>query len=260
MQINVTIPVFNEASRLPASVPKLHQFLTEHCRFKFEIVIADNASADRTLEIARSLSQTYEGMRVVHLDQKGRGRAIKKVWTESQADLLSYIDVDLSTDLAALPPLIEALASNGFDLAVGSRLLKTSLTTRGLKRECISRCYNNLLINALFHTRFSDAQCGFKAITRKAATELLPLVEDDAWFMDTELLILAEKLGYRIFDLPVRWVDDPDSRVKIIQTAFHDVRGLIRLHRQLRKSPPFKMPANNQPSERRGSGNESMPN
>jgi len=166
----------------------------------------------------------------MHLEEKGRGQAVKKTWTESAAHVLSYMDVDLSTHLSAFPPLIEALMSGAFDVATGSRLLKPSLTTRGLKREAVSRCYN-LLIKALFHTKFSDAQCGFKAITRKAAQELLPLVEDNGWFMDTELLILAEKLGYRIFDLPVRWVEDSDSRVKIWRTALGDLQGMARVHR-----------------------------
>jgi glycosyltransferase involved in cell wall biosynthesis len=230
--VNVTIPVFNEETRLQRSIPKLHAFLSEHCRFKFEIVIADNASTDRTLEIARLFSETHPTVRAVHLDQKGRGRALKNVWCETQAEVLSYMDVDLSTDLYAFPPLIEGLVSGGFDVAIGSRLLKPSLTTRGFKREVISRSYNRL-IKLFFHTRFSDAQCGFKAITRKAASCLLPLVEDNEWFMDTELLILAERLGCRIFDLPVHWVDDSDSRVKIWRTALEDLRGLARVKRNL---------------------------
>ncbi|MBI1178880.1 glycosyltransferase [bacterium] len=232
MLINVTIPVFNEEARLVRSLPRLHCFLTEHCRFKFEIVIADNASTDGTPRIASELCEKYTQVSVVRLELKGRGRAVKRVWTESAADILSYMDVDLATDLSAFPPLVESLAGGGFDLAIGSRLLKPSLTKRRLKRELISRGYVRL-IRLMFRTHFSDAQCGFKAITRKAAVELLPFVEDDAWFMDTELLILAEKLGYRIFDFPVRWVDDPDSRVQIWNTALGDIKGLIRLRMSL---------------------------
>lgn len=230
MLVNVTIPVFNEEVRLLQSLPKLHRFLTELRRFNFELVIADNGSTDRTLKIARELCLKHDAVRVLHLAQKGRGRAVKKAWMESKADILSYMDVDLSTDLNAFPPLIESLRGGGFDVGTGSRLLKTSLTSRRLKRELISRCYNRL-IKVMFHTRFSDAQCGFKAITRKAAQELLPLVEDNGWFMDTELLILAEKLGYRVFDMPVRWKDDSNSRVRIWSTAVGDIKGLIRLSR-----------------------------
>ncbi|MCW5554782.1 MAG: glycosyltransferase family 2 protein [Verrucomicrobiae bacterium] len=229
-QVNVTIPVYNEEARLKSSLPRLHRFLSDQCRGPVEIVIADNASTDRTLEMARSFSKTLPGVRVLHLEEKGRGRAVKRAWSESTADVLSYMDVDLSTDLGAFPPLIEALLGGGYDMAVGSRQLKPAMTTRGLKREIISRGYMRL-VKALFRVKFSDAQCGFKAIRRDAAKALLPLVEDNGWFMDTELLILGEKLGCRILDLPVRWVDDPDSRVKLWSTAIGDLKGLIRLRR-----------------------------
>jgi glycosyltransferase involved in cell wall biosynthesis len=230
MLVNVTIPVFNEEKILPSSIATLHTFLTKHCRFEWEIVIANNASTDSTLEVARRLTNELKGVRVVHLEQKGRGRALKKVWTESRADILSYMDVDLSSNLYAFPPLIEALISGGFDIGIGSRLLKASTTSRSLKREVVSRTYN-LLVKAFFFTKFSDAQCGFKAITKETAGRLLPNVEDTGWFFDTELLVIAEKLGYRIFDLPVSWVEDMDSRVKIVRTAMDDIQGLIRVRR-----------------------------
>jgi glycosyltransferase involved in cell wall biosynthesis len=233
MLVNVTIPVYNEEQILPASITTLHQFLGKHCRFDWEIVIANNASIDRTREVATELAGRFQGVRVAHLDQKGRGRALAKVWGESQADFLSYMDVDLSTNLFAFPPLLEALISGGFDLGIGSRLLKASTTKRSLKRESISRAYN-LLVKAFFRTRFSDAQCGFKAITRQAARSLLPQVADTGWFFDTELLVIAEKSGYRIFDLPVSWIEDLDSRVKIVQTALDDIRGLIRVRGNFR--------------------------
>ncbi|MEX0736798.1 MAG: dolichyl-phosphate beta-glucosyltransferase [Bacteroidota bacterium] len=230
MLVNVTIPVFNEEKILPSSIATLHTFLTKHCRFEWEIVIADNASTDGTLDVAQRLGKELKGVRVVHLDQKGRGRALKKVWSESRADILSYMDVDLSSNLYAFPPLVEALISGGFDIGIGSRLLKASTTRRSLKREVVSRTYN-LLVKAFFFTKFSDAQCGFKAITKEAAGRLLPKIEDTGWFFDTELLVIAEKSGYRIFDLPVSWVEDLDSRVKIVRTAMDDIQGLIRVRR-----------------------------
>jgi glycosyltransferase involved in cell wall biosynthesis len=230
--VNVTVPVYNEEKVLAASVAKIAGML-DASGYRYEIVIANNASTDCTLAIATSLAARLKDVHVLGLQEKGRGRAVKAAWRNSCADILSYMDVDLSTDLAAFPPLIEPLLAGRFDLAVGSRLLDTALTKRGPKREFISRGYN-LLVKAIFRTRFSDAQCGFKAITRKAAAELLPLVEDNNWFMDSELLILAEKLGYRIFDLPVRWVDDPDSRVQICKTAIEDLRGLLRVCKRLR--------------------------
>jgi glycosyltransferase involved in cell wall biosynthesis len=232
--INVTLPVFNEAARLPDGFARVRQFLAEHSRLAVEVVIVDNASTDGTLDIARQLSREWEGTRVVRLDKKGRGGALKHVWLESRADVLSYMDIDLSTDLAAFGPLVEALISGRFDLAVGSRLRPESATARCWQREAISHCYISL-VKMVFRTRFSDAQCGFKAITREAAARLLPAVEDTGWFFDTELLVLAEKCGYRIFDLPVRWTEDPDSRVKILRTAWGDLRGILRLYRKLRR-------------------------
>ncbi|MBI2620375.1 MAG: glycosyltransferase family 2 protein [Ignavibacteriales bacterium] len=234
MLVNVTIPVYNEAKALPSSISTLHGFLQKHGRFDWEIVIANNASTDHTLEVAHELAKNYSGVRVVHLDQKGRGRALTKAWSESQADILSYMDVDLSSNLYAFPPLIEALLGGGFEIAIGSRLLKASTTRRSFRREVISRSYN-LLVKAFFLTKFSDAQCGFKAITRRAAQDLLPKTEDTGWFFDTELLVIGEKLGYRIFDLPVSWIEDLDSRVKIVRTAIDDIKGLIRVWRNFRK-------------------------
>ena len=242
---NITIPVFNEEVRLARCIPRLHQFLSANLQLDWEIVVASNGSTDRTEAVARQLSRSYGGVHVVHIPEKGRGGALKAVWLDSRADVLSYMDVDLATGLEAFPALIEAVASGGFDLATGSRLLPGARVTRGWKREAISRSYN-LLLKALLRTRFSDAQCGFKAITKAAAGELLPLVEDTGWFFDTELLVLAEKLGCRICDIPVRWIDDPDSRVKILKTALADIRGLVRLQRNLREAKDrCRAPRNN---------------
>jgi glycosyltransferase involved in cell wall biosynthesis len=236
MTVTVTLPVFNEEVQLAESVGRLRAFLQDQGQFHWDIVIADNGSTDRTAEIAAGLRRRWPDLRVEHLPGKGRGRALRKVWSESLADILSYMDVDLSTDLEALPRLIQPLAGRQYDVATGSRLLPESQTTRCWKREMISHAYN-WLIKTTFHTRFSDAQCGFKAITRQAAAELLLLTEDDAWFFDTELLVWAERRGYRILDLPVRWVEDADSRVKIVRTAWQDLRGMLRLLRTPARPP-----------------------
>ena len=238
--INIVVPVYNEELVLAGSIGKVTAFLAEQCSYPFEIVIADNGSTDNTLEVARRLQIQFPGVTVLRLDQKGRGGAVKRAWGQSQADVLSYMDVDLSTGLEAFPALIKALLTDGYDLAAGSRLLRPSLTRRSLKRELISRAYN-CLVKSVFRTRFSDAQCGFKAITRQAAGQLLPLVQDDAWFMDTELLVLAEKLGYRIFDLPVHWVEDPDSKVRLWRTAWEDLKGLWRVRRRLSSLEPLRL-------------------
>lgn len=230
--VNVTLPVFNEERRLARSLPRLHAFLAAQCRFPFELVIADNGSTDGTPTLARQLAAAHPGTRVEHLDQRGRGRALKHVWRDSAADILSYMDVDLSTDLAAFPPLLAALVDGGHDVAVGSRLLQASRTRRSLKRELLSRGYNRL-VRWLFGTRLSDAQCGFKALTREAFTRLLPHLTDDGWFLDTELLVWAEHLGLRVHELPVCWEEDADSRVRLVRTMWMDLLGLARLRRAI---------------------------
>jgi putative flippase GtrA len=229
--LDVVIPVFNEEVALPASVERVVDHLAQ-LPWSFRVTIADNASTDRTAVVARRLAHRFPEVRVVHLPEKGRGRALKRVWADSDAEVLVYMDVDLSTDLNALLPLVAPLISGHSDLAIGSRLRRGSRVVRGPKREVISRGYN-LLVRQALRTSFSDAQCGFKAIRREVAGEVLPLVEDDAWFFDTELLVLAERAGLRIHEVPVDWVDDPDSRVDILRTAYDDVRGIARLGRNL---------------------------
>ncbi len=226
--VDAVIPVYNEEHVLAHSVATLHAFLAEHLPYDWRILIADNASTDGTLALAQQLSEQYPRVAWLHLDQKGRGRALRKAWLESRADVVSYMDVDLSTELSAYPPLVDAIVREGYDVATGSRLGRASRTTRSTKRELISRGYN-LLIKAVLWTRFSDAQCGFKALSRRAADVLVPLVQNNEWFFDTELLVLAEKKGYRIKDLPVRWVEDPDTRVKLAKTIREDLAGLWRL-------------------------------
>lgn len=226
--VEVTVPVYNEERVLAASVERLHAYLTDHLPFPWTIVIADNASTDATLAIAEDLADRLVGVRVVHLDQKGRGRALRASWSSSRADVVCYVDVDLSTGLPALLPLVAPLISGHSDLAVGSRLSSGSAVARGPKRELISRCYN-LLLRMIFAVRFRDAQCGFKAGRARVVQRLLPEVADDGWFFDTELLLLAEHNGLRVHEVPVDWVDDPDSRVDLRSTALGDLRGVRRM-------------------------------
>ena len=225
--LEVVIPVHDEEVQLEASVERVLAHLRT-LPWSARITVADNASTDRTALIARRLAHIHPEVEVVHLAQKGRGRALKRTWQASSSDVLVYMDVDLSTDLAALLPLVAPLVSGHSDLAIGSRLARTSRVQRGARRELISRGYNQVLRRTL-RAGFSDAQCGFKAIRRDAAQELLPLVRDDAWFFDTELLVVAERAGLRIHEVPVDWVDDPDSSVDVLRTALDDLRGVARL-------------------------------
>tara|TARA_B100001750_G_scaffold244943_1_gene263405 strand:+ start:5194 stop:5928 length:735 start_codon:yes stop_codon:yes gene_type:complete len=227
--VDIVIPVLNEEKALPVCLDTLKKFLSTDCPYPCRILIADNGSTDRTPEIASHLSKENEEVSWMRIEARGRGRALKQAWLASTADVVAYMDVDLSTDLSSFPDLVRSLDEENFDLAIGSRLMKGSLVRkRTVKREITSRCYN-MIIKSMFLNKFSDAQCGFKAMTTQSARILLPKIQDNGWFFDSELLIVAEKCGFRIKDIPVTWVDDPDSRVNVIKTAKDDLKGLFRL-------------------------------
>jgi glycosyltransferase involved in cell wall biosynthesis len=226
--VDVVIPVHNEEADLERSVRRLHAYLCLGFPLPARITIADNASTDRTWTIAQGLAAGLRGVRAVHLPEKGRGGALATVWQQSDATVVAYMDVDLSTDLDALLPLVAPLISGHSDLAIGSRLAPGARVVRGPRRELISRAYN-LLLRLTLRVRFRDAQCGFKAIRTDVARQLLPLVENRRWFFDTELLVLAERAGLRIHEVPVDWTDDPDSRVDVWSTALEDLRGILRI-------------------------------
>jgi putative flippase GtrA len=228
LQVDVVVPVRNEERDLAISVRRLVTYLRESFPFTARVTIADNGSTDATWAIATGLARELADVRAVHMDLPGRGRALRAIWSESDAEVLAYMDVDLSTDLNALMPLVAPLLSGHSDLAIGTRLARGSRVIRGPKRELISRGYN-MLLRTCMGARFSDAQCGFKAIRRDQARALLPLTQDTGWFFDTELLVLAERAGLRIHEVPVDWIDDLDSRVDIIATALGDLRGMARL-------------------------------
>lgn len=228
VDVDIVVPVHNEEAGLAASVRRLHEFLTDGFPFSWRIVVADNASTDATPAIARRLARELPGVAVMRLERKGRGRALRAAWSAGDARVAAYMDVDLSTDLRGLLPLVAPLLSGHSDIAIGTRLAHGARVVRGPKRELISRGYNAIL-HAALRARFSDAQCGFKAVRADALGGLLREVRDEGWFFDTELLVLAQRRGLRIHEVPVDWVDDPDSRVDIVATALADLRGVARL-------------------------------
>jgi putative flippase GtrA len=230
--VDIVIPVYNEATDLAASVHRLDSYLAGSFPYPYRIVVADNASTDRTWLIAAALTADLPHVEALHLDAKGRGRALREAWLTSTADVVAYMDVDLSTDLNALLPLVAPLVSGHSDVAIGTRLARGSRVLRGPKREFISRSYN-LLLRTVLGVSFSDAQCGFKAVRRDVAARLLPMVEDNNWFFDTELLVLAQRAGLRIHEVPVDWTDDPGTTVDIVATATEDLHGIWRLLRGL---------------------------
>ena len=228
LDLEIVVPVYNEERTLALSIRRLHQYLSSSVPLRWRILIADNASTDATPEIAHALAGGLTGVSVLRLEQKGRGRALRTAWSRSTARVVAYMDVDLSTDLRALLPLVSPLLSGHSEVAIGTRLAPGSRVTRGPKRELISRAYNQLL-HLLLRASFSDAQCGFKAVRRDVVSQLLGAVEDQGWFFDTELLIVAQRRGMRIHEVAVDWIDDPDSRVDVFATACHDLRGVARL-------------------------------
>ncbi|MFD8719257.1 glycosyltransferase [Streptomyces sp. NPDC059629] len=230
--LDLAVPVFNEETDLEPSVRRLHAHLRESFPYPFRITVADNASTDATPLIAARLADELPEVEWIRLAEKGRGRALRAAWSRSPAPVVAYLDVDLSTGLTALLPLVAPLLSGHSDLAIGTRLAPGSRVVRGPRREIVSRCYN-ILLRCTLSVGFSDAQCGFKAVRREAAGQLLPLVRDSEWFFDTELLVVAERAGLRIHEVPVDWVDDPDSRVALVSTALADLRGIARLGRAL---------------------------
>ncbi len=225
--VDITIPVYNEEEVLPRTIASLTEFLEANLSNPWQVTIADNASTDSTQAVSEMLCRKHPGVFYLRIPQKGRGRALRTAWLDSQADIVSYMDADLSTDLSHFPQLIKALES-GNHIAVGSRLSKDSQVSRGFKREFISRGYN-LLINAMFFTGLPDAQCGFKALTRATAEAIVPNIKNNNWFFDTELLVIAAKRGFNIASVPVKWIDDPASTVNIASTAKEDIKGLMRL-------------------------------
>lgn len=229
-KLDITLPGLNEEKGLADAVAALRDFMSERMGgYDWRITIADNGSTDATPRIGRALASEHPKVFYTRLEQRGRGRALKRAWSESEADIVGYMDMDLSTDLNALPALINAVERDGYDVAIGSRLAKgAEVVGRSPKRELTSRSYS-LMFRSAFLTGFRDAQCGFKFVSRRAVEDVLPLVEDTGWFFDSELLILCEKSGYRVFELPVRWVDDPDTKVRVVNTAYHQVMGLLRL-------------------------------
>jgi glycosyltransferase involved in cell wall biosynthesis len=226
--VDVVLPVLNEERVLERSVRTLHLFLSDNLPHEWRIIVADNGSRDQTFAIAQRLEQEFSNVKAQHIPEAGRGRALSLAWQASEAEILTYMDIDLSTDLDAFPKLVAAIGNQGYDIAAGTRLGPGTETTRSLKREVLSRGFV-FIINLMFGTRLRDTQCGFKAVRRECARALLPFVQDTGWFWDTELLLLAAKGGWKVTFVPVRWVEDTDSRVRVVSTVTKDLRGLLRM-------------------------------
>lgn len=228
--VDIMIPVLNEAHVLEKSVATVREFCGANLPYAWRVVVVDNGSTDGTQAVAQRLKEQFpDDVDFYTLQDRGRGRALRYAWTRSTADVCAYMDVDLSTELAALRRIIDPILEEGYDVATGSRLHKgRSQVTRSKKRYLLSKTYN-IMVRWTLNTRIRDHQCGFKAASRRAIERVVPQIQDQTWFFDTELLVLAEKQGYRVAEVPVRWIEDQDSRVKIVKTAWDDIKGILRL-------------------------------
>jgi len=225
--VDIVVPVYNEEKILEKSISTLYNFLEKNFKYDWNIIIADNASKDNTLEVANSLSKKYKKVKILHLNQKGRGRALRIAWTKSDADIVSYMDVDLSTDLSFFPIMIDSLIQ-GYDVATGSRLMEGAEIKRSFKRELLSRGYN-VLVRLILGVKYKDSQCGFKAVKREIVNDVVPEVRDNNWFFDSELLFRSHMKGYKIKEIPVKWIEDEDSRVKIVSTVTNYLKSIAVL-------------------------------
>ena len=245
--VDIAIPVLNEQRSIESTLRTLASYLSDECPYDWSITVVDNGSTDRTWPLANSFAAENSHTRAIRLDRPGRGGALKEAWSTSGADVVAYMDVDLSTGLESLQPLLEPIVKGEADVSIGSRLAPGAKIKRGVQREVISRIYN-VIARRFLGYKVRDAQCGFKAVRASVAQDLIPRIEDDGWFFDTELLVLAWRAGLRINEIPVRWVEDDDSRVRIMRTAFDDLRGIWRLFRagaregSIRRSDPSSDP------------------
>ncbi len=236
MKILIVIPAYNEEKILADTTSKLYNFCGNNLKDDWQLVIVNNKSTDKTTTIAKSLAGKYNQISYLYLDKKGKGRAIRAGWLKDLADIYCFMDADLATDLSALPSLIQEI-KNGYDLVIGSRFCPQSKVKRSLSRRLISKFYR-LVLKIIFKTKIKDVPCGFKAISSKVKKELLPQVKNEEWFFDSELVILAEKQGYKIKEIPVTWTEprqkDNKSRVKILPIICSYFKEFINLKRRLK--------------------------
>lgn len=231
MTFDVTIPVLDEEATLAQNVGILRDFLLQHFPNgdqQWKIVIADNGSTDGTEEIARRLERDFAEVQYVQVPSRGVGLALKTSWGQSEADIVGYMDLDLATRLDHFLEAYRALADEGADLVYATRLHPRSVVVnRTLKREVASRVFNSLL-KVYLGTQFSDGMCGFKFLRREVYPRLHEAgAQNDGWFFSTELLVTAEWLGYRLYELPVHWTDDAgSSKVKVWPLAKRYIRAM----------------------------------
>lgn len=236
MKIVIAVPAYNEGKIIEANILKLAEFAGQKIKDEWVVVVADNASLDNTAEIVKRMALKFLPIKYLFVPEKGKGHAIKAAWESELADIYIFMDADLSTDISALPELIEKIKA-GNDLAVGSRYLADSKVTRSIWRIIFSRFYF-FILKMLIGLKSSDAPCGFKAINSKTKDIILPQVENLEWFFDSELLILSEKNNFLISEVPVVWRDiresNDKSRVNPFVVGWDYLKEVIRLKKSIK--------------------------
>jgi len=225
-KVTVVLPAHNEVRSLRRAVEETVEFL-ESVNQDFEILIAEDGSTDGTAEVARGIADSNLKVNWIHYDMRlGRGRALTEAFKKSSGSVLVYMDVDLSTDVRFLKPLIQAII-DGYDVATGSRGIAESLVSRSLKRAVASQLYNNL-VRLFLGSYLRDHQCGFKAFNRESYLRIIDKVQAKHWFWDTEILVLATRMGLRVKEVPVVWKEGEKTEVNLM-------RDFIRMGLQILK-------------------------
>ena len=232
MRIEITIPTYNEGKIIEKNIDKLFNFL-DNSKLDYNVTIANNASKDNTLIIAKKLARKYKKLIVYHTDKPGRGNALKEVWKKSKADILCYMDADLSTDLPHLNSMVELFPK--YDIVLGNRLSKYSRTNRRIYRTLLSKGYNKIA-KYILRIKTNDLQCGFKGIKKKVFMDIVNYTSDDNWFFDSQLIVWGEKKGYKIAEIPIKWIERKASKVKIRSTVTNYLKNLWKLRKELGKN------------------------
>lgn len=237
MTIDVLLPIYNEEKILDANIRLLFGYCQHHLAGDWQLMLIINGSVDQSLTIAENLAQEFEQIKIINLPTGGKGQALKTGLQYSTAEVAVYMDIDLAVALSALPPLISLVAENKGALAIGSRLLPASQTERSWLRNYSSKLYN-WLANTLLRCQISDWQCGFKAMNLDVRQAVVPLIQDNYWFFDTELIALAQKNNLRIAELPVSWSENRyavrQSKIRPIRDGFIFLKNLWQLKKRLK--------------------------
>ena len=231
-KVLIIIPTHNDEKIISKNIAYIDSYIKKNFTElkNYKIAVIENGSCDNTKIICKRLSKKYSNISFSYLIKKGRGGALRYAMKKNKADIYCYMDSDLSTNLSCFKNLIENMQS--YDILIGTRYHPSSKIKRGFRRLFLSKIYNKL-VQLFFKVRFSDFQCGFKAFNKKVIKNLLPQIQDNSWFFDTEFLIIAYKNNYKIYELPIIWKESSNSSVKIFRDSIYHLIKLFELRIRL---------------------------